>query len=107
MITYSQTSNTIPMYNENVKQTTTEETDTEGGERKVVQEDTQKDVIFQENNGNKTPVTQSIVSPKIEGAIVAATGASNVEVKTNIIQAVEAVTGLATHKIQVFEMKSE
>lgn len=107
MITYSQTSNTIPMYNENVKQTTTEETDTEGGERKVVQEDTQKDVIFQESNGSKMPVTQSVVSPKIEGAIVAAIGASSMDVKANIIQAVEAVTGLATHKIQVFEMKSE
>ena len=31
-------------------------------------------------------------------------GLSNAEVKESIIQAVEAVTGLATHKIQVFEM---
>ena len=30
---------------------------------------------------------------------------NNKEVKTNIVQAVEAVTGLATYKIQVFEMK--
>jgi len=95
------------MYNENVKQTTTEETDTEGGERKVVQEDTQKDVIFQETNGMKTPVTQSVLNPKVEGAIVTATGAGSMDVKASIVQAVEAVTGLATHKIQVFEMKSE
>ena len=107
LITYSQTSSTIPMYNENVKQTTTEETDNAGGERKVTEEDTQKDVIFQETNGSKTPVTQSVVNPKIEGAIVTATGAGNIDVKTNIIQAVEAVTGLATHKIQVFAMKGE
>ena len=39
-----------------------------------------------------------------EGAIIAAQGASNANVKANIISAVEAVTGLATHKIQVFEM---
>lgn len=45
--------------------------------------------------------------PKIEGAIITAQGASNIDVKTNIIQAVEAVTGLATHKIQVFEMTNE
>jgi len=107
LLTYSQTSSTIPMYNENSKQTTTEETDTAGGERKVVEEDTQKDVIFQETNGSKIPVTQSVLNPKIEGAIITATGAGNIEVKTNIIQAVEAVTGLATHKIQVFEMKGE
>ncbi len=107
LITYSQTSSTIPMYNENVKQTTTEETDNAGGERKVTEEDTQKDIIFQETNGSKIPVTQSVVNPKIEGAIVTATGAGNIEVKTNIIQAVEAVTGLSTHKIQVFAMKGE
>lgn len=43
--------------------------------------------------------------PKIEGAIITAEGAGNVTTKTNIIQAVEAATGIATHKIQVFEMK--
>ena len=51
------------------------------------------------------PITQKVVKPKVEGAIITAKGASNAEIKTNIIQAVEAVTGLATHKIQVFEMK--
>ena len=35
-----------------------------------------------------------------------AKGANNSVVKANIIAAVEAVTGLATHKIQVFEMKN-
>lgn len=50
-------------------------------------------------------MTQSVVNPKIEGAIITATGAGNADVKTNIVQAVEAVTGLAIYKIQVFEMK--
>ncbi len=44
------------------------------------------------------------MQPKIEGAIITAKGANNADTKANIIQAVEAVTGLATHKIQVFEM---
>ena len=42
--------------------------------------------------------------PKIEGAIITAKGANNINVKNNIISAVEAATGLAVHKIQVFEM---
>ena len=42
--------------------------------------------------------------PVIEGAIVTAQGAGNANVKTSIVSAVEAVTGLAVHKIQVFEM---
>ena len=93
------------MYNENSKSSTTEETDTSGGVRKIQETDSQKDVIFQENDGVKTPMTKKIVEPKIEGAIITAKGASNIDVKTNIIQAVEAATGLATHKIQVFEMQ--
>ena len=32
---------------------------------------------------------------------------SNINVKSNIISAMEAVTGLASHKIQVFEMGDE
>lgn len=42
--------------------------------------------------------------PKVEGAIVIAEGGDNINIKTNIIQAVSAVTGLATHKVQVFKM---
>lgn len=42
--------------------------------------------------------------PKIEGAIIIAEGGENIEVKANIIQAVAAVTGLTSHKIQVFKM---
>ena len=74
------------------------------GNRKISQVSSKKEVIYQEVNGEKVPVTQSIINPKIEGAIVTASGASSSNVKTNIVQAVEAVTGLATHKIQVFEM---
>ena len=43
--------------------------------------------------------------PVIEGAIITAQGATDANIKTSIVQAVEAVTGLATYKIQVFEMK--
>ena len=41
----------------------------------------------------------------MEGAIIIAKGAKNTVVKESITQAVEAATGLAVHKIQVFEMK--
>ena len=104
-INYSESSEVVAMYNENSKSSTTEETDTSGGVRKVQETDSQKDVIFQENNGVKTPMTKKVVEPKIEVAIITAKCASNIDVKTNIIQAVEAATGLATHKIQVFEMQ--
>lgn len=104
MITYSETSKTVPVYNEESSQQDTEETDSEGGTRKITQTDTKKEVIYEENGEQKTLITQSVISPTVEGAIITAEGAGDITVKTNIIQAVSAVTGLSTHKIQVFEM---
>lgn len=106
LITYSESSQIVAMYNQNSKESTTEETDTNGGIRTINEKDTNKEVIFKEENGEKIPVTEKLIMPKIEGAIIIAEGANNAEVKSNIIQAVEVVTGLATHKIQVFEMES-
>lgn len=103
-INYSQTSEVVAMYNETTKTSNTEENDTAGGNRKIQETDAQKEIIYQEQNGEKTPITQKVIKPKVEGAIITAKGAGNAEIKANIIQAVEAVTGLATHKIQVFEM---
>lgn len=103
-INYSESNEVIPMYNENSQVSNTEETDTSGGTRKIQQTDSQKEIIYQEQDGEKIPITQKVVQPKVEGAIITAKGAGDATIKTNIIQAVEAVTGLATHKIQVFEM---
>ena len=106
MITYSETSTINPVYNEDSKTSNINETDSGGGTRITTEVNSQKEVIYKENkDGSKEPVTQSIISPKIEGAIIAAQGASNATIKANIIQAVEAATGLATHKIQVFKME--
>lgn len=107
MLTYSQTSQTIPLYNQDSSEKNTEESDNQGGTRKITETDTKTEIIYKEENGEKVPITQSIISPKIEGAIITAEGAGVATVKTNIIQAVEAVTGVATHKIQVFEMTKE
>lgn len=107
LVTYSQSSQTVAMYNENSKNSSIEEKDSGGGTRITQETDTKKDIIYKEENGKKVPITQTIINPKVEGAIVTAQGASDANVKNNIIQAVEAVTGVATHKIQVFEMRKD
>ena len=105
LITYSRTSQIMPLYNENNEESITEETDKEGGTRKINEKAMKKDIIYEEEGGQKTPITQSIVSPKIEGVIIAAQGANDASVKSNLVSAVEAVTGIGSHKIQVFELK--
>ena len=95
LITYSQTSQIIPIYNEETSKKDTKEKDINGGERNTVEKDIKKDIIYKEENGKKIPITQSIVNPKIQGAIITAKGAKNIEVKRNIIEAVEAVTRIS------------
>lgn len=107
LITYAETNKVVPMYNEDFQQSTTQEEDTQGGVRTINENSSKKEVVYQENNGQKSVVTSSVVTPEIKGAVVLAKGASNGVVKSNIIQAVEAATGLPTHKIQVFEMKGD
>lgn len=92
LVTYTESSEVVAMYNENVKESVTEETDSNGGIRTIEQKDNNKEVIYKEENGEKLPVTQKIVMPQMEGAIILAEGANNAEVKNNIILAVEAVT---------------
>lgn len=104
-INYSETSSTQAMYDETTTTSTTEETDSSGGIRNVISTETQKEVIYSEEGGEKKPVTEKILMPTIRGAIITAEGASNATVKSNIVSAVQAATGLTIDKIQVFEMK--
>lgn len=72
------------------------------GTREQSDSEISKEVVLDSNND---VITESIILPKIEGAIVMAEGAENIQIKNNIIQAVCAVTGLPSHKVQVFELE--
>ena len=101
MITYSKGSEIVPMQNETSKISSTHETDSDGGTRVIEETDKTTEIIYSDGT---TIETQTIINPVVRGAIVIAEGASNATVKSNIVSAVEAITGLATYKVQVFEM---
>ncbi len=101
MITYSKGSEIVPMQNETSKTSSTQENDSDGGTRIIEETDKTTEIIY--SNGT-TIETQTVINPIVKGAIVIAEGASNATVKSNIVSAVEAITGLATYKVQVFEM---
>lgn len=102
LITYSESSSINPLYNENSSSSTIEE-NANSDNKKITQTQSISKEILTDNSSN--PVIQKTSSPKTEGAVIIAEGASSAEIKTRIVSAVEAATGLATHKIQVFEMK--
>lgn len=104
-INYSESDKVVAMYDETTTTSSTEETDSSGGTRDTTSTETQKEVVYSDEGGSKKPVTEKVKMPTIEGAIITAQGASNTNVKSNIISAVEAATGLSIDKIQVFEME--
>jgi stage III sporulation protein AG len=85
LLTYSETSSVVPLYNESTTSSTT--TDSDGVTTKS---QTENKEVF--TNGDDEAVLEKKTMPKLEGAIVIAEGAGDTSIKTNIISAVEAVT---------------
>ena len=107
LIKYSESSTVVAMYNETISESTTKENDGDGGSKDVKETENKKEIVYTDEDGTNKPITEKVVMPVIEGAIITAQGASNANIKTSIVSAVEAVTGLPVHKIQVFEMDSK
>ena len=107
LIKYSESSTVVAMYNETISESTTKENDGDGSSKDVKETENKKEIVYTEEDGTNKPITEKVVMPVIEGAIVTAQGAGNSNIKASIVSAVEAVTGLAVHKIQVFEMGSK
>ena len=55
LITYSESSQIVPIYNENISKSVTEETDTSGGTRTINSEDNEKSVV---TDSSSNPVTR-------------------------------------------------
>lgn len=89
-LTYSNNGNSTPIYN-------TKETINE------TQSTTEKNVAYNEENGDKVAVIATTTLPSVEGAIVVAKGASSVEIKSKIANAVAISVGIPVYKVQVFE----
>lgn len=105
LIKYSESSSVVAMYNETTSESTTKENDKSGGNKDVIEKESKKEIVYTDEDGESKPITEKIIMPVIEGAIITAQGANDASVKSSIVSAVEAVTGIAVHKIQVFEMR--
>ena len=87
-------------YSEEEKQNVVYNTKKEESEGKNSLE---KVVAYNEQAGNKTAIVESVECPKVEGAIVVAKGASNVDTRLKIANAIANVVNIPVYKVQVFE----
>jgi stage III sporulation protein AG len=96
------------IYEKNITTQTqlTDETDREGGKRKV--EDTSKDeqLVIIRNGDTETPVVIKIKKPQVRGVLIVAKGADNIQVKKWIIEAVTRVLDVPSHRVSVLPKKN-
>lgn len=107
MISYKTGVENIPLLNTKDNSTITEET-SGTSVKKVQQGQLETNIIFnQENNGSKEPYISKTLMPQVEGVIVTCDGGGNSKVKSDVIKAVQAVTGVLEDKIQVFQKSNK
>ena len=74
----------------------------EGENTEVTEEHTDKQAIMSSGK----PFVKRTVYPEIKGAVVAAEGAADAEIKQEILDAVTASLGLAPHKVYIGELNN-
>jgi stage III sporulation protein AG len=94
----------VPAYDENKQNTTTEETDKDGGKRINNQQNDSSKVVMSTKNGDNEPFILESHKPKVVGVVVVAEGAKNSKIKNDIEKAVESLYGLAANKVYVYTM---
>lgn len=84
---------------------TTDETDREGGKRKV--EDSQKDdsLVIIRDGESEVPIVVETKKPEIRGVLVVAKGADNIQVKKWIVEAVTRALDVPSHRVAVMPKK--
>lgn len=106
MITFDSGSEIVPAFDGKTGETITEEKDTQGGNRKISQtEQENKLFTYNEQGGKQEPLILKELEPAVKGVIVAAEGASDITVKSNIYDGVKTVLGVQPHKVQIFQLK--
>ena len=81
-----------------------EETDGSGGNR-VSQENTLKQSVIYSDNGYSPYVVDSMM-PQIQGVVIVAEGADNIEIVSEITDAVNALLGIPVNRIKVLKMEA-
>lgn len=101
LINYVETEQIQPIYDTQERETTTTETDIQGGNRNIVEKDYSKIVVYEENDKGKNIIVQKELMPKVAGVIVVANYSNNEKLKQQIIKAVASITDVSEYKVQV------
>ncbi|CAG9609310.1 stage III sporulation protein AG [Pseudoneobacillus rhizosphaerae] len=86
---------------------TTNETDREGGTRKVEDVSVDEQLVIVRSGEKEGPILIETKKPSIRGVLVVAQGAENIQVKKWIIEAVTRVLDVPVHRVAVMPKKTK
>ena len=91
--------------NRKTQETSTNETDKQGGKRTVSEMSSDEEIVIIKNGDKETPVVVQTKKPDIRGVLVGAQGVDNVQIKKTIIEAVTRVLDVPSHRVAVAPKK--
>ncbi|CAG9613944.1 hypothetical protein BACCIP111899_03171 [Bacillus rhizoplanae] len=84
----------------------TDETDKEGGTRKVEDESTDDKTVIIREGDKETPIVLKTEKPKVRGVLVVAKGVDNIQVKQMVREAVTRMLDVPSHRVSVLPKKN-
>jgi stage III sporulation protein AG len=93
--------------NKNTQTQMTDETDREGGKRKVEDHSSDEQLVIIQDGEKEVPIVIETKKPAIRGVLVVAKGADNIQVKKWIIEAVTRSLDVPSHRVSVLPKKTK
>ena len=103
MITLENETLLEPAFNTVNTEKTSEEKDTEGGVRTIVEKQTNKQVVLLRRNGDDQAVNLQKIAPKIKGILIIAEGAFSSKIKDKIIKSTSTLFDIPIYRISILE----
>ena len=105
-ITYVSGNEIVPAIETKKDEDAIQEKDKTGGERSTKQNNYENKIAYEElQSGVKKPVILKELKPKPQGVVVVTDGADNPMVRQDLSRAVQVLTDVPIHKIQILKMK--
>ncbi|WP_332697962.1 stage III sporulation protein AG [Halalkalibacter lacteus] len=107
MINLAETERNVYEKNTNEKKQDTDETDREGGTRKVEDISRDEQLVIIRNGDKEEPILIQQEKPSIRGVLVVAKGVENAQVKSWVVEAVSRSLDVPTHRVSVMPKKTK
>ena len=104
MITLKSSRELVVEKEQPIVRSTTSETDSQGGNREVVEMDSRENTVYRTDGSASEPYVVKTLVPRVEGVLVIAEGVGKGTVSHSIVEIVQALFDLEAHKVKVVKM---